>query len=169
MIRLAGLNDLSQINQMILKIKIELKNMNNPQWGKTINEYPSNDDFYNDIKKENLYVYEEDNIIKGVIYVAEDFENEYVKYICSSNLKSYVIHRLGVSLDYRRQQIGKKLLEYVEKVALQNRAKILKIDIEHNNIKMKNFLEKLNFEYIGSFQAEYPGDYDYYEKKLEKK
>ena len=167
MIELATINDLDAIMKIYNNIKIEMRQDNNPQWGSTDDDYPDIDTVRNDILAKNTFKFVEDGIIKGIISIVMDSSREYDEYIANSKEKAYIIHRLAVPMEYRRNNIAYKLFKFAEQYAKMNDAKIVKSDTEVSNTKMNNLFNKLGFAYIGKFSYDdYPGNYNYYEKRL---
>ena len=69
MIRKAKISDVGTIMTIINETVKEMKSYGNNQWDEN---YPNSETFINDIKNDSLYVYEEDNNIKGFIYIKTD-------------------------------------------------------------------------------------------------
>ena len=76
MIRKAKISDVGTIMSIINETVKEMKSYGNTQWD---DNYPNSETFINDIKNDSLYVYEEDNNIKGFICIdcnqAKEYEN----------------------------------------------------------------------------------------------
>lgn len=166
MIMLAKMEDLEEILATTDEIKKELLSANNLQWGSTEENYPNRTQFENDIKNKSLYIYKEDNIIKGFISVSID-TGYYDELLENSKETSYILHRLAIKQEYRNQDIARKLLDFCEKLAIKNNIKVLKGDTEEKNLKMNSLFLKLNYKKIGEFEYDdYPGHYIYYEKEV---
>lgn len=100
MITLAKIEDLEEILATTEEIKKELLSANNLQWGSTKENYPNRTQFENDIKNNSLYIYKEDNIIKGFISVSID-TGYYDELLENSKETSYILHRLAIKQEYR--------------------------------------------------------------------
>lgn len=169
MITIAKMEDLNEIIDVYSEIKNEMRQLNNPQWGSTEEDYPSNDIIKEDIERRVTYKYVEDGVIKGVFSLVED-DREYDEVIENSKEKSYIIHRLAVPMKYRKNQIGTKLMEFAEEIAKANNAILVKSDTEISNDKMNKLFEKLGYSYKGIFSYDdYPGTYNYYEKNIRRR
>lgn len=165
MIRLATNKDLESIMKIIKDIQKEMKIEGNPQWNED-DDYPNQDKFASDIKKQALYVYEDTGIIKGLIAITVD-NNEYEGLLATSKHPSYILHRLAIKKEYRNSKIASELIEFASALAKKNNIKILKGDTEAKNKKMKKLFEKLEFVKKGEFEYDdYPGHYIYYEKEI---
>ena len=170
MIELATIEDLDIIMKIYNDIKVEMRRENNPQWGSNEDDYPDLETVKNDILSNCTFKYVEDGIIKGIVSIVIDNEREYDEYIVNSQKKAYIIHRLAVPAEYRRNNIANKLIIFSENFALQNGAEILKSDTEVSNVKMHNLFSKSGFIYKGNFSYDdYPGNYKYYEKDIKRR
>ncbi len=176
MIKIASIENLNEIMDIINLIKKEMREENNPQWGvfpqeyanldREFIDYPNKKFIESDINNKELYIYEEDSIIKGIISICKE-EDEYQGIVDTSDKEALVIHRIAVPKKYRNQGIAQKLIYYAERKALEEGISILKIDTEQSNAKMNKLLIKLGFNYIDKFTYEdYPGVYFYYEKEI---
>ena len=168
MIELATIEDLKEIIKIMQLIKEEMREENNPQWGSTEEDYPSYERILEDINNKQMIKFEENKTIKGIMSIVEDTSREYDELIENSKEKSYILHRLAIPREYRKQNIATKLIRYAENKAKSNNIKILKSDTEVSNIKMNNLFIKEGFIYKGHFSYDdYPGTYNYYEKEVE--
>lgn len=166
MILLAEMKDLDNILSIIKPIKGELLATNNLQWGSKEEDYPNANQFEQDINNKSLYIYKEDNIIKGFISVSID-TGYYDELLENSHKKSYILHRLAIKKEFRNQDIASKLLTFCEELALKNKIEVLKADTEEKNINMNNLFIKFHYKKMGEFEFDdYPGHYIYYEKEV---
>jgi len=164
MFRLANNTDLESIMKIVKDIQKEMKNENNPQWNEE-DDYPNIDKFQSDITKNELYVYESNHIIKSFMTISED--NDYQEILETSNKKAYILHRLAVKRDCRKEGLATMFFHFAEELAKNNNIEVLKGDTEKHNIKMNNLFLKLGFKKKGEFEYDdYPGTYIYYEKDL---
>ena len=167
MITLANFDDIEEIINLINSIKEEFRELNNPQWGWSSESYPNKKIFINDISKNELYKYEDNGIIKGIVCISSDDNFEYDEVIKNSHNRAYVIHRLAVNINYRNEGIASQLINYAENLARVRHIELIKCDTEISNEKMNNLFNKLGYVLIGRFHYDdYPGIYNYYEKKV---
>ncbi|PBH92310.1 GNAT family N-acetyltransferase, partial [Clostridioides difficile] len=117
MIRKANMNDLESIMQIIKSTVEEMKTYNNTQWDEN---YPLEKDFVSDIKKQDLYIYEVDGEVAGFICLNYEEPEEYLGLNWSSNKKAMVIHRMAVNPNFRKTGIASKLVDFAEKLAVEN-------------------------------------------------
>ncbi|WP_114108617.1 GNAT family N-acetyltransferase [Clostridioides difficile] len=146
MIRKANMNDLESIMKIIKSTVEEMKIYNNTQWDEN---YPLEKDFVSDIKKQNLYIYEVDGEVAGFICLNYEEPKEYLGLNWSSNKKAMVIHRMAVNPSFRKTGIASKLVDFAEKLAVENNVSYLKSDTYSINSKMNLLLIKCGFIKIG--------------------
>jgi len=167
MIELATIEDLTQVELIMKSIKEEMRQEGNPQWGSTDDDYPSLSKLLDDIEKEKMIKFVENNTIKGIVSLARDTDREYDGLLLNSEAESYIIHRLAIPQEYRKQKIATKLIRYAEVHAINNQVKVLKSSTEISNEKMNSFLKREGFVCKGNYQYDdYPGVYNYFEKEL---
>ena len=96
-------------------------------------------DMYLDSDVYLMYLYEEDNLIKGFI-------------ICNHLYEKMEILLLFVKDEYRNLGIGKKLVEY-----LYNLSKIITLEVSVENYPALHLYEKLGFKEVGRRPKYYKG------------
>ena len=167
MIEQATLEDLKQIEMLMHEIKEEMRQDNNPQWGSTDEDYPSIEIIIKDINLNKMVKYSDEGIIKGVVTISKDNPREFDRLIENSHKKSFVLHRLAVPKEYRKQKVATKLFQYIIDTAINNNVEIIKAATEVSNNSMNGFLERHGFEIKGTYAYDdYPGLYNYYEKEI---
>lgn len=167
MIELATKEDLSQVELIMKTIKEEMRLEGNPQWGSTDDDYPSVAKLLDDIDKQKMIKYVENNTIKGIVSLARDYAREYDGLLENSEEDSFIIHRLAIPQEYRKQNIATKLIRYAEVYAKDHQVRVLKSSTEVSNFKMNNFLIREGFICKGNYTYEdYPGIYNYFEKEI---
>lgn len=165
MIRKATIKDLPQIMDIINEIVKEMQIIQNYQWNST---YPTSSVFLNDIKNENLYVYQDiSNEIIGLICVDCHQPNEYKNLNWSLSNEAIVIHRMAVNTNFRGKNIGRTLMNHAEKLARKSNISILKTDTYSTNINMNALIKKLEYSFVGEINImERPHPFYCYEKIL---
>ena len=151
MIRKAKLSDLDRIMEIISEAVSEMKSYGNTQWDET---YPNSETFKNDINNNGLYVYEEDNIIKGLVCIDTDEDEEYENLNWSLNENCMVTHRMAIDSKFRNGGIAGKLMDYCEEIALSNGVRYLKADTYSINTKMNSFFKKRGYNFVGEVNFE---------------
>lgn len=166
MIRKAVMADMEQI-MAIVAHTIEMMNREgNPQWDEN---YPARVDFLEDIKAGTLFVWETDGLVEGMACVNCREPEEYAGVEWAQKGPCTVIHRLAVAPESRGKGIGRALLTYAEKTAMDNGTRYLKSDTYGINEKMNGLLQRLGYTMRGkmSFKGK-PGNFHCYDKRLEK-
>jgi len=133
MIRLASIKDLDQIWDLREQTKELLKSRNIDQW-----QYnnPSIEQFINDIKLNEFYIYEIDQTIVGMISIKSGIEKTYHKIYdgtWSLDQPYYTIHRLAINKNFLGKNISKNLLDFAESIAIKNNIHYIRIDTHRNN------------------------------------
>jgi len=145
-IRLATLNDIDAIMQLIAQVVPVMNASGNFQWDST---YPNAEVFRNDIAQEQLWVAEVDGMVGGIAAITTDQEDEYRHAGMDITQTAIVTHRLAVGLDYRGMHIAEALLKQAEVVARNRGIDILRIDTNSNNKATRKLFPKLGYEFTG--------------------
>lgn len=146
MIRKATMNDLGSIMEILQKIIIEMHGYNNFQWDEN---YPQAKNFAADIENGDLFVSERENKIAGFICINRDEPIEYKGLKWSLAEKALVIHRMGVSPDYRKAGIGAELVGLADELAKSIGVKYLKTDTYSLNTKAQGLFQKCGYIFVG--------------------
>ncbi|HBF38124.1 MAG TPA: hypothetical protein DDW50_12470 [Firmicutes bacterium] len=81
-----------------------------------------------------------------------------------------VIHRLAVNPEYQKQGIGRQLMDFAEKCALERGYTSIRLDAYSGNHRAVNLYENRGYKKVGQFfypSREFP--FYCYEKRIEKK
>ncbi|NLE62898.1 MAG: GNAT family N-acetyltransferase [Bacteroidales bacterium] len=164
MIRLSRSSDIDNIMMVVNQTIDIMARKNNPQWNE---HYPTRSDFLKDIETNNLYIYEIDNEIGGLLCLNKEEPEEYGAVSWSLPNTAVVLHRMTVNPVYRRQQIGTKLLLFAEKYALQTDCYYLKTDTYSMNYFMNYLFIKVGYRKTGEIHMNNkPKSFNCYEKIL---
>jgi ribosomal protein S18 acetylase RimI-like enzyme len=175
MIRLATENDLNQILG-ITKLAVYIMNSEgNFQWDET---YPNETKFRQDISKNQLWVYEIEEMIEneispkvvGFCAITTDQDKEYADCGWDINITAIVPHRLAVHPDCRGLGVAKKLMLKAEDIARERNIRIMRVDTNKVNTVMQGIFLKLGYTYCGeiTLPAKREGlRFNCYEKILE--
>ncbi|MFA5543594.1 MAG: GNAT family N-acetyltransferase [Bacilli bacterium] len=147
MIRLANINDVNQIMEIVNDAINFLKENHVNQWQ---NGYPNREIILNDIKSNSLYVYENTEVL-GFAYISSEEEPSY-KIIDGAwlTLGNYmVVHRIAVKKEHTNKGIAKKLMEEAITIARSKGIKSIRVDTHRDNLVMNNFLKSLGFVKCG--------------------
>lgn len=151
LVRKASLSDLPQIMEIIQEAKDYLKSSGSKQWN-TPDGYPNSETFEQDIKKDNCYIAEEDNLLYGVVAIcAEPDESYESRPDLWSTASYYSIHRIAVGSKARHKGVAVLLVEYAKTLAKSRNISSLRGDTHRLNIPMQKLLLKSGFIYRGEF------------------
>lgn len=152
MIRLAQTTDIFEIMKCINDAKALLKSQGLKQWNQS-EGYPDQARMELDISLNQLYVYEEDSIVKGCIVIMETPEPSYEKIYDGTWITDgpfISIHRIAVKKEYRNQSIGKKMMLFAEEVAIKHHFKSIRIDTHIDNPQMNRVAQSLGYTKCGT-------------------
>ncbi|MFA9398088.1 MAG: GNAT family N-acetyltransferase [Clostridiaceae bacterium] len=130
--------------------------------------YPNEEDINNDIYGNNLFVYIEDNIIKGIVVLNESQDKEYQNIKWKYNEpKNLVIHRLCIDPEYKGRGIATTLIKYAERFSKENGYISIRLDAFTENNNACRLYEKNGYEKRGiiSFRK---GEFFCLEKEMKK-
>lgn len=166
LIRLATLNDIPLIMEIIAGLIPEMIASGNLQWDST---YPNTGVFTDDIAAGHLWVAEIDGLITGVTAITTNQEAEYAQVGWDITELAIVTHRLAVSPNYRGLGIAAALLTQVELEAARRGIKTLRIDTNTHNKATQKLFPKLGYVFAGEIGLNFrPGLRFYcYEKRLD--
>jgi GNAT superfamily N-acetyltransferase len=165
-IRLATLNDIPAIMQLVTEVVPAMNAAGNFQWDST---YPNEILFENDIALSQLWVADADGDIAGISAITTDQSPEYADVGWDINETAIVTHRLAVSMHHRGQGIAGKLLQQAEQVAISRSIKILRVDTNSNNKATRQLFPKLGYEFAGEIGLDFRPNLRFYcyEKRLD--
>ena len=117
------------------------------QWN---NYYPSIEIIAKDVHGKSLYIMQNQKSCLGIISFDEKQEPEYekVKWL-SSDPRILVVHRLAVCPKCQRQGIGRKLMDFAEKFAIENEYVSIRLDAYSGNMRAIEFYEQRGYQKTG--------------------
>ncbi len=145
-IRKAIMNDLGSIMKILEKIIVEMHAYNNFQWDKN---YPQVKDFAADIEKGDLFACMRAGNLVGFICINRDEPKEYTVLNWSLPDPALVIHRMGVSPDYRNAGIGAELVGFADELSRRVGVEYLKTDTYSLNTKAQGLFQKRGYVFVG--------------------
>jgi ribosomal protein S18 acetylase RimI-like enzyme len=133
------------------------------QWNE---HYPDRDTFLKDLERNELFVYEDDSKIVGVVVVTElkDQEYEEIEWIAPEGRNHY-IHRLAVHPDFQGRGYARKLMDFAEKMARDRDAVSVRLDTFSRNKRNQKFYEQRGYSRLGDiyFPRQSPFPFHCYE------
>jgi len=163
MIRKGKIDDIEGIIGIFEAAVIDMEAEGIYQWDSI---YPNVEVIANDIREGNLYVWDDESVVKGLIVLNEDEEEEYkrIKWQFNSG-KHLVIHRLCVHPKYKGRGIAKLLITFGEQLAKENKYEAIRLDAFIPNERACRMYENAGYAKIGivTFRK---GKFNCYEKGL---
>lgn len=161
MIRKGKLEDINEIMNIFREAIVDMEAEGIYQWD---NIYPNEEVIANDIKEGTLYVYEEENLVKGLIVLSEHEDEEYKALEWQFNSgKHLVIHRLCVNPKYKGKGIAKQLIEFAEKLGRENQYEAIRLDAFTPNKRACRMYENAGYIKVGTVTFR-KGEFICYEK-----
>jgi len=166
LIRLATINDIPRIMQLVSEVVPLMNASGNFQWD---THYPNPEKFTDDIKHDKLWVATIYDQIAGVSAITTDQDPEYAQVGWDISETAIVTHRLAVSVHHRGQGVAEALLQKAEDEALRRNIKILRVDTNSMNKATQKLFPKMGYVFAGEIGLSYrPGLRFYcYEKRLD--
>ncbi|MCB0382006.1 MAG: GNAT family N-acetyltransferase [Psychroserpens sp.] len=158
MIRKATLNDIDRILDITKACADLMITKDVFQWNEY---YPNRIAFENDIKRDELYVLEEENTIIGCVVISKLMDDEYipVKWLTQNNSNIY-IHRLAIHPQFQGKGYAQILMNYAELYAIENNYTSIRLDTFSKNLRNQKFYELRGYKKLGSVyfpkQSEHP-------------
>jgi len=165
LIRLATLNDIDAIMNLVAQVVPVMRASGNFQWDDT---YPNAQVFTNDVALKQLWVADVDGAIAGITAITTDQEPEYASVGWDITEQAIVTHRLAVSVNHRRMGIAEALLNQAGVVAKQRGIKVLRIDTNSSNKATRVLFPKMGYEFAGEIGLGFRPNLRFYcyEKRL---
>ncbi|WP_378179790.1 GNAT family N-acetyltransferase [Aquimarina sp. SS2-1] len=158
MIRKADFSDIDPIHKLTRACAKAMIAKGIFQWNE---HYPNRFRFQKDIELEELYVLEEENMIKGIIVLTELMDDEYlpIEWL-TDNTNNLYIHRLAVHPDHWGNGYAQLLMSWAEANALKNGYQSIRLDTFSQNKRNQKFYETRGYKKLGDIffpkQSEYP-------------
>ena len=124
-----------------------------PKWNKN---YPNLEFIKTHIKKQELYVYAQDDGIIACVVLNDRFDPDYENINWTVEAESpdeiMIIHTFAVESKYAGKGIGKEIFNQIKDNATKNNKKAIRLDIIDGNIGAQKVFERFGFEYIESVE-----------------
>ncbi len=131
---------LSDIDSILIITKACAKKMVDDDIYQWNDHYPNSTAFENDVKRNELYVLEINNIIVGCVAISVLMDKEYedVKWL-TKNENNIYIHRLAIHPVYQGQGSAQQLMDYAEQFAIENNYISIRLDTFSHKTKETNY------------------------------
>ena len=145
---LANESNLSDIMIIVNDAKTYLKNQGSKQWNLP-DGYPDETTILNDIKRNECYLYIEDNNIIGTMSIIEKTDENYNEINGSwlTNNPYASIHRIAIKNTHHKKNVGVKMLLEAEEIVKSKNLYSIKIDTHNRNIPMTKTILKAGYTY----------------------
>ncbi|WP_300433767.1 GNAT family N-acetyltransferase [Christiangramia sp.] len=158
MIRKAKITELQEIKNLTEACARAMIKKGILQWNE---HYPSLKKLKADILKEELYVFQEQNKIIGIIVITETMDEEYIPITWLSRTSNNIyIHRLATHPDFWGQGYAQKLMDFAENYAKKNQFESVRLDTFSQNKRNQRFYEARGYKRLGNIyfpkQSEHP-------------
>ncbi|WP_298901261.1 GNAT family N-acetyltransferase [uncultured Psychroserpens sp.] len=158
MIRKATLKD---IDAIISITKACAKHMIDQQIFQWNEHYPNPSAFQNDVERDELYVLDVENSIKGCIVISTLMDEEYMPVTwLTPNENNIYIHRLAIHPKYQGQGYARQLMNFAEAHAIENNYTSIRLDTFSENKRNQKFYELRGYQRLGNIyfpkQSEFP-------------
>lgn len=163
-IKKAKIDDVGEIMRTVKCAVADMHEQGVYQWDHT---YPSEEIITDDLNEGNLYVYVDENIIKGFIVLNEYEDKEYKELNWKYNEgKHLVVHRLCVNPKYKGKGIATKLIEYAGIYGRDNNYSAIRLDTFIDNKPACRLYEKHGYNIVGALEFRM-GVFYCFEKELQ--
>lgn len=144
MIRKAELGDIHRITEIIKLCSQNMIVNGIFQWNE---EYPNANILINDIKKGELFVVEENQIVLGCIVISTQKDEVYnrVEWLTSDSIHFY-IHRLAIHPDNQGKGYAQKLMNFAEEKAQNEEIASIRLDTFSQNQRNQHFYEQRGYQ-----------------------
>lgn len=154
-IRKASFADLKQIIKIIDEAKAHLKAQGIDQWQ---DGYPNEAVIEKDIAKGQSYVVEKAGNVVATFMLALGPDPTYYNIHQGAWLQDhamyYVVHRIAVAYDHRKQGIAQAIFSWIDHYQLTDAIQSIRIDTHEENIAMQRLLLSIGFKYCGIIYLE---------------
>jgi ribosomal protein S18 acetylase RimI-like enzyme len=154
-IRLAQLEDIPAIMQIVRTVVPLMRASGNLQWDDT---YPNPAVFEEDIAQSQLWCAEIDGVVAGLVALTTEQSPEYVHAGWDIEVPAIVVHRLAVNPAFQGRGAAIALMQQAEVVAEERGIDRVRVDTNTHNQVTQRLLPKLGYELSGEIGLEFrPG------------
>lgn len=145
-IRIAKINEVTQVRQWISETAIWLREKDIPQWQRFL-EYNATEVCLEDYCNKKLFVLVDDkNSLVGSLYLGEAQDID--KLLWEKDKEAYYIHRLIVARDFKNNKYGEYIINWAKEVT-KREGKELRLNCAEGNEKLHNYYKMQGLEYCG--------------------
>lgn len=158
MIRQAKILEIPDILSITKACAVVMSDQGIYQWN---DHYPNAGVFENDCRRGELYVFEQDSAIIGLVVISTYKDKEYagVPWLSPGDNSVY-IHRLAVRPEFQGQGYACKLMDFAENLARRNARSSIRLDTFSRNKRNQKFYEQRRYQRLTDIyfpkQSPYP-------------
>ncbi len=158
MIRRAKIDEIPEILELTIACAQHMTENGILQWNE---HYPSEQAFIHDISRDELYVYEVDTAIIGLITITPLIDKEYVpvQWLTRTG-KNLYIHRLAVHPGLQGRGYAQQLMSFAEDLAREKNYISVRLDTFSRNFRNQKFYEQRGYVKLGDIyfpkQSQFP-------------
>jgi ribosomal protein S18 acetylase RimI-like enzyme len=146
-------NDIERVMSLIKECIRDMESHGIHQWGEY---YPTREIIQDDIENRSLYTAKEDDEVLGIIAVNEEQPPEWERVNWTPQEgRILALHRLAVKPTRQKQGIARRLLDYAEDYAADNRYTAIRLDAYSGNPRALRLYEKNQYKRVGEIR--FPG------------
>ncbi len=146
MIRKAVEDDLSRVMEIVAQAVQEMQKEGNDQWD---TNYPARADFAKDIQEATLFVWDDAGSIQGVLCLGERQPAEYQGVCWQTKEPCFVIRRMAVAMEARRNGIGRGMMAFAQEYALAKGVHDIRTNTYSRNPRMNRLFEACGYTFVG--------------------
>lgn len=144
--RKADVGDIQSIGEMFERAVEHLRSHDLDQWDE---QYPNIETLENDIYCGDMYVLYEGKKIVAAIAINEHQEKEYEQGKWKDDGKTAVIHRLCVDPKAQGKGIGRRMMDFAERLIDEKGYTSIRLDVFSQNPRAYQLYKKLGYKYTG--------------------
>ena len=158
MIRKATLGDIDAIMSITKACAKHMMDQHIFQWNE---HYPNLSAFKNDVERDELYVLDLENSVRGCIVISTFMDDEYIPVSwLTPNKNNIYIHRLAIDPKYQGQGYAQQLMNFAETYAIENNYTSIRLDTFSKNKRNQKFYELRGYQRLDNIyfpkQSEFP-------------
>jgi ribosomal protein S18 acetylase RimI-like enzyme len=161
-IRIANLDEIDVVLEIVRNAIRYMDENKIFQWDEL---YPNRTTLIEDIRKQQLYVFDLKGKIIGFIVINEEQSPEFNEVKWKYEGRVFVIHRLTIDPIYHRKGFASKLMDFAENFASENRFDCIYLDAFVNNPAAYTMYENRGYNRAGIVRFR-KGDFYCFEKNV---
>lgn len=161
MIRLGKPEDVDAVTALTRACGKHLRENGIDQWDEN---YPDRDSLLRDAETETLFVYSEAETIIAVVVLNQTQDEEYdqIEWLTDDSSKNLVVHRLAVDPNHQGKGIARKLMDFAENYAKEQKYDSIRLDTFSQNPRNQRFYLNRGYKELGSVFLKYKKEHPYF-------